>query len=69
MFRCKQDNRRRSGLRQDCLYLDVTDDTLKMLFTLILHVMTRLLAWLKNRKQLMAFALFKSPKAIFFVEQ
>lgn len=49
--------------------LDVTDDTLEMLYTLILHVITRLLVWIKNRKQLMAFALFKNPKAIFFEEQ
>lgn len=69
MFSYKEGNRRHSVLCKDFLYLDVTDDTLKMLFTLILHVMTRLLAWLKNRKQLMAFALFKNPKAIFFVEQ
>lgn len=51
------------------LCLDVTDDTLEMLYTLILHVITRLLVWIKNRKQLMAFALFKNPKAIFFEEQ
>lgn len=69
MFSCKKDNRRRSGLRQDYLCLDVTDDTLEMLYTLILHVITRLLVWIKNRKQLMAFALFKNPKAIFFEEQ